>query len=54
MKQAILLDAVERESVPTRVLNPTANEASYKPKQRSCEKTKLKKIKQIVFFIRIV
>ena len=26
---------VEREPVPTRVLNPNASEASYKPKQRS-------------------
>jgi len=29
------LSAVEREPVPTRVLNPNANEASYKPKQGS-------------------
>ena len=29
------MDAVEREPVETRVLNPTASEASYKPKQRS-------------------
>ena len=28
-------NAVEREPVPTRVLNPNASEASYKPKQRS-------------------
>ena len=27
------LNAVERESVPTRVLNPDASEASYKQKQ---------------------
>ena len=37
------LNAVERELVPTRVLNPNASEASYKPKQRSYRKTKLKK-----------
>ena len=29
------LNAVDREPVETRVLNPTASEASYKPKQRS-------------------
>ena len=28
------LNAVEREPVETGVLNPTASEASYKPKQR--------------------
>ena len=38
------LNAVEREPVETRVLNPTASEASYKPKQRSYRKTKLKKL----------
>ena len=37
------LNAVEREPVGTRVLNPTASEASYKPKQRSYRKTNLKK-----------
>jgi len=37
------LNAVEREPVETRVLNPTASEASYKPKQRSYRKTYLKK-----------
>ena len=37
------MNAVERESVETRVLNPTASEASYKPKQRSYRKTNLKK-----------
>ena len=37
----IPLNAVEREPVETRVLNPNASEASYKPKQRSCRKTKL-------------
>ena len=35
------LNAVEREPVPTRVLNPNASEASCKPKQRSYRKTKL-------------
>ena len=34
MKQTISLNAVEREPVPTRVINPNASEASYKPKQR--------------------
>ena len=28
-----------REPIPTRVLNPNASEASYKPKQRSYRKT---------------
>jgi len=37
------LNAVEREPFPTRVINPNANEASYKPRQRSYIKTKLKK-----------
>ena len=37
------MNAVEREPVETRVLNPTASEASYKPKQRSCRTTNLKK-----------
>ena len=37
------MNAVEREPVLTRVLNPNASEASYKPKQRSYRKTKLKK-----------
>ena len=38
------MNAVERESVPTRVFNPNASEASYKPKERSYRKTKLKQI----------
>ena len=38
------MNAVEREPVETRVLNPTASEASYKPKQRSYRKTREKKI----------
>ena len=37
------MNAVEREPVETWVLNPTASEASYKPKQRSYRKTNLKK-----------
>ena len=41
VKQDILY-AVEHEPVPTRVLNPNASEASYKPKKRSYRKTKLK------------
>ena len=41
--EKIPLNAVEREPVPTRVLNPNASEASYKPKQRIYRKTKLKK-----------
>ena len=36
------LNAVEHEPVPTTVLNPNASEASYKPKQRTYIKTKLK------------
>ena len=42
--EKIPLNAVEREPVPTRVLNPNASEASQKPKQCSYRKTKLKKI----------
>ena len=34
------MNAVEREPVETRVLNPTASEASFKLKQRSYRKTK--------------
>ena len=37
------MNAIECEPVPTRVLNPNASEASYKPKQRSYRKTNLKK-----------
>ena len=37
------MNAVERKPVETRVLNPTASEASYKPKQHSYRKTNLKK-----------
>ena len=37
----IPLNAVEREPVPIRVLNPNASEASFKSKQRSYRKTKL-------------
>ena len=37
------MNAVERKPVETRVLNPTAIEASYKPRQRSYRKTNLKK-----------
>ena len=37
------MNAGEREPVETRVLNHTASEASYKPKQRSYGKTNLKK-----------
>ena len=33
------MNAVEREPVPTRVLNPNASEATYKPNQRSYRKT---------------
>ena len=33
-------NAVERKPIETRVLNPTASEASYKPKQRRYRKTK--------------
>ena len=54
--EKIPLNAVEREPVPTRVLNPNASEASYKPKQRSYRKTKLKKIffLFLLFFGRIL
>ena len=37
-------------AVPTRVLNPNASEASYKPKQRSYRKTKLRKSYFFIFF----
>ena len=37
------MNAVEREPVETRVLNPTASEASYKPKQCRYRTTNLKK-----------
>ena len=37
------MNTVEREPVETRVLNPTASEASFKPKQRRYRKTNLKK-----------
>ena len=39
--EKIPLNAVEREPVPTKVLNPDASEARYKPKQRKYRKTKL-------------
>ena len=39
--EKIPLNVVEREPVPTKVLNPNASEASYKPKQRSYRTTKL-------------
>ena len=41
LQQANSLNAVERESVRTGVLNPNASEASYTPKQRSYRRTKL-------------
>ena len=44
------MNAVEREPVETRVLNPNASEASYKPKQRSYRKRKLKKNYIFIFF----
>ena len=44
------MNAVEREPVETRVLNPNASEASYKPKQRSYRKTKLNKNYFYIFF----
>ena len=37
------MNAVEREPVKTRVRNPTASEASYKPKQRRYRTANLKK-----------
>ena len=46
-------NAVEREPVETRVRNPNASEASYKPKQRCYRKTKLKKYYFLfIFFFR--
>ena len=39
--EKIPFNAVERETVPTRVLNLNASEASYKPKQGRNRKTKL-------------
>ena len=42
--EKISLNAVERDPVETRVLNPNASEASYKQEQRSYRKMKLKKI----------
>ena len=48
--EKIPLNAVEREPVETRVLNPNATEASYKPEQRSYRKTKLKLFFFILFF----
>ena len=41
---------IERESVGTRVLNPNASEASYKPKQCSNRKNKLKNNVLFIFF----
>ena len=41
LPEKIPLNAVERKLVETRVLNPNASEASYKPKQRSYRKTKV-------------
>ena len=37
------MNAVEREPVPTGVLNPNASEASYEPKRRSYRRTDRKK-----------
>ena len=36
------LNTVERQPVPTRVLDPDASKASYRPKQRIYRKTNLK------------
>ena len=44
------MNAVEREPVETRVLNPIASEASYKPEQRGYRKTKLKLFIYFFFF----
>jgi len=43
------LNAVEREPVETRVLNPNGSETSYKPEQRSYRKMKLNFF--LLFFI---
>ena len=48
--EKIPLNAVEREPVPTRIINPNASKASYKPKQRSYRKTKLHFFFRRVFF----
>jgi len=40
--EKIPLNAVEHEPIETRVLNPNASEAGYKPKQCSYRKMKLK------------
>ena len=48
--QKIPLNAVEREPVPTRVLNLNASEASCKPKQRSYRNTKAKKKYKYIYF----
>ena len=39
--EKIPLNAIEHKPVPTKVLNPNASKASYKPKHRSYRKTKL-------------
>ena len=46
------MNTVEPEPVPTRVLNPNASKASYKSKQRSYRKTKLKKLFFYFYFFR--
>ena len=38
------MNVVEREPVETRVLNPTASEASYNPKKRSNRKKRKKNV----------
>ena len=43
MKQAIYWIPLSANLLKLRVLNPTASEASYKPKQRSYRTTNLKK-----------
>ena len=50
LPKKIPLNVVEREPVPTRVLNLNSSEASYKPKQRSYRKVKLKKNIFILLF----
>ena len=48
------LNAVVCKPVETRVLNPNASEASYKPEQRGYRKTKLKKKLFLFCFVRIL
>ena len=48
--EKIPLNAIEHKPVPTKVLNPNASKASYKPKHRSYRKTKLNLYSLLFFF----